>query len=136
MLWIVINVGTETEDFHEIPELTMNIANNGDGLGFEEYVGFGFDDVMEANDDIFDELEGNGFFLIEALFEVGDVDLSVGGQEMLDVDGLLFLHGEMKGWTLFIGRYPAMYICYVYMCIAKYNPNPITEWMITLIAKG
>jgi hypothetical protein len=57
----------------------MNVANNGDGLGLEKYVGFGFDDVMKANDDVFDELEGNGFFLIETLFKVGDVDLSVGG---------------------------------------------------------
>ena len=97
MLRIVINVGAETEDFHEIPELAMDVADNGDGLGLEEYVGLGFDDVMEANDDVFDELEGNGFFLIEAFFKVGDVDLSVGGLEVLDVDGLLFLHGLGKG---------------------------------------
>ncbi len=96
MLWIVIDVGTETEHFHEISELSMDVTNNGDRLGLDEDVGFVFDKVVEADNNVFDKLEGNGFFLIETLFKVGDVELSIGGLEVLDVDGLLFLHGVRK----------------------------------------
>lgn len=93
MLGIVIDIWTETEYFHEISELAMDVTNDGDGLGLDEYVGFVLDDVMEADDNVFDELEGDGFFLVKTLFEEGDVDLSIGGLKVLDIDGLLFLHG-------------------------------------------
>jgi hypothetical protein len=55
----------------------MDVTNNGDGLGLDEDVGFVFDEVVEADNNVFDKLEGNGFFLIEALFKVGDVDFSI-----------------------------------------------------------
>ena len=92
MLGIIVDIGTEAENFEKIPELTMNVAYNRDGLGFEENIGFVLDDVMKAYDDVFDKLERDRFFLIKAFLKVGDVDLSIGGLEMFDVDGLLFLH--------------------------------------------
>jgi hypothetical protein len=93
MLGIVIDVWAKTEYFHEVSELAVDVTNDGDGLGLDEYVRFVFDDVVEADDNVFDELEGDGFFLVKTFLEVGDVDLSVGSLEMLDIYWLLFLHG-------------------------------------------
>jgi hypothetical protein len=96
MLGIIIHIWTEAEYFHEVPKLAVNITNDGDRLGFNEYVGFMLDDIMKANDNVFDELKGDRFFLVEAFLEVGNIDLSIGGLEVLNVYRLLFLHEAKK----------------------------------------
>ncbi len=74
----------------------MNITNDGDRLGFNQYVWFMLDDIVKANDNFFNELKGDRFFLVEAFLEVGNIDLSIGGLKVLNVNRLLFLHEAKK----------------------------------------